>query len=920
MIRFLALIAALSPLLLVPAGALAQAGFDQEKCSLCHIRDSVFLQPGFLNPERSKEFDEERLCGSCHNGSVEDSRGVLWRGEQHPAPPAKRKDRGCSVCHSPHTKGGWSVLAGSGVPLRRGGNAVCTGCHPSYRSSKIGPHLRSSAESMCRDCHQAHGGTGKALLRESGVGLCLRCHGELDPSRGGGHPVAELRGAASSRMPVCTACHPVHQPGEIAAAPTARCAGCHPFDEGKGREAVKRHTGEENCSSCHTFHARAGGGGRAFRGKDIRVESVCRGCHTAYWAGDVAAGRSNGTHVTFSKATKAEICTRCHSVHRGTAGTPLLRTAKPYFCLECHESQNTIREIGGVALAHPVFEKLGKGRLTEVAREKKLSVGPGGEIICATCHKVHGSTPGTSLLAPGSEKGESCFWCHGGKRGSSHKAASREPGNDCAICHATHGRKSTGSDPWIALCRSCHPRDAVHKPGREDREVGRSDDLPDFDSRGRKSSFGDISCPTCHQPHGMTAEPKRLRKNYRPGAILCTTCHRRQESIALTPHDLRGISGDSACEPCHVPHAGAPPWMWGMKRGTGEIAEETCRACHPGKGGKGAGTPVAEGGHPRNVMASRPMPDGFPLYGPGGDTTRKGVVSCPTCHEVHGTGIMPTGRGVEKLLRRTDGSGSGARGKPFSCTACHSGKETAHGKADCIGCHPPHSEEKPERICSGCHRVGEGLLLGKHRSAGKSCGSCHSIHGSGGGKASESGCAGCHPGTLRIRKTSHAAIGDSSCDPCHPVHRDPPTPVIKWRIGEDPFVPNIPCLRCHAEGGIAPVPAWPTHPSRESEVPTNYGAKVVLETPISMLGRYKEGDRPLFPLFGPDGKRSLSGVMGCLTCHDPHAGGMRDGEPSANAYLRDPGHAFLAELCSSCHRGDTSDRVRNFHKLPRKGH
>ena len=118
---------------------------------------------------------------------------------------------------------------------------------------------------------------------------------------------------------------------------------------------------------------------------------------------------------------------------------------------------------------------------------------------------------------------------------------------------------------------------------------------------------------------------------------------------------------------------------------------------------------------------------------------------------------------------------------------------------------------------------------------------------------------------------------------------------------------------------MAASPGWTSHPSRTREVSTNYGAKVTLETPITMLGRQKEGERPLFPLFDPSGKPALSGVMGCLTCHDPHAGGTRDGEPSANAYLRDPGFAFLADLCAPCHRGENADRVKNFHKSKREG-
>ena len=919
---FLSAVACGALLLLLPGNAGAEGTFDQETCSLCHIRDSVFFQPGFLAPEALKEFGEERLCGSCHNGSVEDSRALLWRGEQHPTPPsAGGRRRECSVCHTPHGKGGWSVLAGTSASLKKGGNAPCTGCHAGRSARKGEIHSGRDGGTACRDCHQVHGGEGKALLRDSGAALCLRCHGDLDPARKGAHPLLPSPGDGRSGpgMPPCAACHPVHKEEE-AGAPLARCPDCHAFAAGKGPAAGKRHAGEGKCTSCHTFHARSGDGGRAFRGKDLRFDVLCRNCHPSYWAGDVRSGRAVGTHPTQSPRIETGICANCHRLHDGAPGTPLLRSAKPYSCLDCHESQNTIREVGGVALAHPVFEKLGKGRLEGVAGDKGITVGPSGEIVCLTCHKVHRSSPNTPLLAPGAGSGESCFWCHGEKRRENHRAASREAKPDCGTCHVMHGRKAIGGDPWGTLCQGCHPRSAVHTAGSGDREVRRAENLPEFDARGRRSPYGAISCPTCHQPHGESRLAKRLRGIYRPNGFLCTACHGPQESVALTPHDLRGIVGNSVCEPCHVPHTGDPPWMWGMKRGNGERGEEACRACHGGKGSKGMATPVPEGGHPVNVMASRPVPGGYPLYGPEGAVARNGVVSCPTCHEVHGTGKMPTGAGVDKLLRSAEGSSPAVPGPSAMCGECHPGREVRHAEAACVTCHPPHKASKPADACSECHGAGQGALLERHRAAGSSCGSCHKVHGTAGAPvAREEACYACHPVRRKIAKTVHAETGATACDGCHPVHRDPPKSDAKPKLGEEIPLPDAPCLRCHREGGMAASPGRTSHPSRTREVPTSYGAKVTLETPITMLGRHKEGERPLFPLFDPSGKPALSGVMGCLTCHDPHAGGTRDGEPSANAYLRDPGFAFLADLCAPCHRGENADRVKSFHKVKREG-
>lgn len=913
--------ALLLALLLEGSGA-SRPAFDQENCSLCHIRESVFFDPSFLAPEEKKTFDEERICGSCHNGSVQDSRAVLWKGAQHPAlPKEKGGGRTCAACHSPHVKGGWGVLAGSGVSLRKGGSAVCAGCHPDHATKPGTLHAGRIGEAGCPDCHAAHGGSGKALLRETGSALCLRCHASIDPARIGGHPLEGrgVRKGGEIPLPGCLECHPVHRSGKDAARSVAACGSCHRFAGGNADAVGASHPGEETCTTCHTFHAKAGEGGRAFRGKEIRAEELCRGCHASRWAADVKAGRAAGTHVTTASAEGGEICSRCHRMHEAPAGTPLLRSSKPYSCLECHAAQNTIREEGGIALAHPVFEMVPKGRLTETVREKGLLVGSSGEIVCRTCHKVHDAVKGTPLLSPGSEKAESCFWCHPAMRGKSHGGAAPGTVIRCLECHPVHGGKNSDGDPWRTLCRRCHPVTSQHRESAEGRETGRTDDLPGFDPRGRQSPFGAVTCPTCHDPHGGGEGAKRLRKPYRPNGFLCTACHRKQDTVVLTPHDLRGISGNSVCEPCHRPHGGDPPWMWGPARGSGEIGEASCRACHLAGKGKGLGSRLPLGGHPTNIIASRPLPDRFPRIGPDGETSRDGVVSCPTCHDVHGSGVMPVGRGVGKLLRRSGTEGSGDLRNAEICSECHPGKAEKHGTADCLSCHPPHSDEEREASCRKCHPVEGGTLFDRHRKAGKGCGSCHKVHGNDTkGERREEPCYGCHPATRKIRGTSHASQGGGACGTCHPVHRDSPGTDVRPKLGEEIFRPDLPCLRCHREDGDGPVPGRLKHPALSREVPTNYGATVTLETPVTMFGRFKEGDRPMFPLFDPSGKRSLSGAMGCLTCHDPHAGGTRDGKPEANGYLRDPGFVFLSDMCAPCHRSENVERIRNFHKMPVK--
>jgi hypothetical protein len=139
--------------------------------------------------------------------------------------------------------------------------------------------------------------------------------------------------------------------------------------------------------------------------------------------------------------------------------------------------------------------------------------------------------------------------------------------------------------------------------------------------------------------------------------------------------------------------------------------------------------------------------------------------------------------------------------------------------------------------------------------------------------------------------------------------------------GVDPIPWNAPCLRCHrGEAGTAPLPPLHDHPGTRRKVPTNYGATVVIETPISMVGRIVEQGRPLFPLYGEDGKAGMGGRPGCLTCHDPHAGSIikrSGGGGGAVKYLRDPSGSFLYELCVPCHKKEAGEKITGFHSLPR---
>jgi predicted CXXCH cytochrome family protein len=676
-----------------------------------------------------------------------------------------------------------------------------------------------------------------------------------------------------------------------------------------------------DCLSCHVFHSRTGEGGRALRGREIRPEILCARCHARYKAESSAKAREAGMHIT-KVGERQDLCFRCHAIHKGAPGTPLLLSAKAYSCFECHDQQNSINETRDIVLSHPVFERIEKNRLDSVGgKGKRLVLGPKGEIVCRTCHSVHKATPGTALIAGAASGNEICYPCHEGKKGKSHveeKKGKNEVG--CAVCHPVHGRAGQGEDPWKKLCSECHPRVSMHPQGEADRSTRRPAELPAFDSRGRSVRVGTISCPTCHQPHDTSRAPNRLRKDYRPSGFLCTSCHPDREKLALTPHDLRGAAGEGFCEPCHIPHGGTAPWMLGVTPDptAGEPGEAVCRSCH--KDGGLAG-PVSRKGHPYNILAGRLLPDAYPLSSArhGGVA---GMLVCTSCHDVHGTGIAPVGMGAGKLLRLPAGQSEGELHRNGECLPCHPNL-SSHAKADCVSCHPPHGEARPDDGCKGCHEARDKGLATRHTAKGKGCTTCHKVHpkGTNGGKVGEGACIACHPKAGRLVGTSHGELEGGGCESCHPVHSDLPEVSVKRRPYEELFSPNLPCLRCHQDGGMAPLPELIEHPTRKKKVPTNYGGNVTLESIITMVGRFQEGGKAVFPLYSEEGKAGLSGRIGCLTCHDPHAGvGVAPGSDArrAGSYLRDPSDTFLGEICSPCHREDGGTHVRKFHTLPRK--
>ena len=131
---------------------------------------------------------------------------------------------------------------------------------------------------------------------------------------------------------------------------------------------------------------------------------------------------------------------------------------------------------------------------------------------CASCHSWSAEKHAVVV-----EKGVPtvCYDCHSEKQAQVDSSAFPHPvAGECLTCHSTHGteQKHILKQSVYSLCTSCHEEEKVNHP------VGR------HPVRFTKLQNGDeISCTTCHDPHGTSNERMLRVGGGRMG--VCVICH-----------------------------------------------------------------------------------------------------------------------------------------------------------------------------------------------------------------------------------------------------------------------------------------------------------------------------------------------------------------------------------------------------------
>lgn len=539
---------------------------SRKNCVTCHASWS----PDYRQDEREKESPvlpeaSLRMCDSCHNGNVIDSRKALGGGHQHPdihhemkeeeKIKKRREERGdktpkeyplvkdklyCGSCHTPHKKQGGK----DGNPWMRGSNRerdICNGCHDSYVTSVLDKKeetreinhpvgvtfamppkdaekkLYASTELLQKGLPDALFNKGGLLDGEKRM-VCQTCHGIHGTEEEG------LLLMKNERAALCTTCH---ADIDTLDRKDARKKGIHPVyvdmekEIGFGKKPVKTVT----CLTCHSIHD--GREKSPLLRKDVDPESFCVTCHERHNAKDKKDALEKGVHPLNiemekvvrlgGKEIKRITCLACHSVHKGKKGTPSLveKYMEGEICCVCHKGMQDV-----VKTDHDL-------RITAKDKENLMKETPEMSGTCGSCHTMHRGKKGVPFLYAGK-------W-------ESYSGMERHSQRD-RLCFDCHRKGGTAEKKGIK--EYTHPyRDMVLR--------SRTSVFPLYSGDWRKTEFGQIRCVTCHEPHRwepVSLQNPPLTKGGEGGFVRET---RNEEGTALNSFLRRkGIKG-TFCVDCH---------------------------------------------------------------------------------------------------------------------------------------------------------------------------------------------------------------------------------------------------------------------------------------------------------------------------------------------------------------------------------
>ena len=454
------------------------------------------------------------------------------------------------------------------------------------------------------------------------------------------------------------------------------CLGCHDGSVGDSRRRVWiRHghqigiepppttnvpehlplvEGRIACRTCHSAHGLAEPRPTFEDIVFLRVESapseLCVQCHTNY-----AAGISSKRHplgkmerpipqqlidagALIDKDKYALTCLVCHEGHGSQGDLMLVAGAdENELCLCCHEQMRPGMFREHEVPPHPVGPLLNQEQIAAV-HAVGAKLGPKGELICLSCHKMHDAESNRYILAFKDTESDVCLHCHLDKQnvnGTSHDLRTNFPDET-----NTHGLSVTEGGP----CSSCHLFHNYARP-LENHPIdprGQCITCHQADRCGKAKLTSSVNhpkeyCIACHDPHNP------LFGNYlvEPATKLCLKCHKEQAGLVRGPHDVThnknnlawpaaAAKTEDTCLACHRPHGDQQTGLYRvapLKSVDG--VDGICLSCHPDAKSDADSKHALV--HTTQVKVL-PKQDKLPLIKSANDGYK---VTCHTCHDPH---------------------------------------------------------------------------------------------------------------------------------------------------------------------------------------------------------------------------------------------------------------------------------------------
>jgi len=722
----------------------ARAGGEERECATCHImwlkdfkrKDIKTLIPYDPKPVevtgKQDVVSTEKMCFSCHDGFVLDSR-TQWKKGKHGHPVGMKPSSKIKI--------------------------------PTAENKTVFP-LNEEGKVYCGTCHTAHGVSWSERespvfmrVRNTDSGLCLACH--LDKGTGsaeGNHPVfKKLDGSLPAILKIRGA--------QSGSDNTVICQTCHVAHGGETRNShlVMKPGKDSLCETCHKDKKTVADSNHDLRksnpeaenknGNTAQESGVCSACHVPHGgSGSVLWARKRMPDVDAT----ASACLSCHrkdgagekkllTKHNHPVGVPINRTGINVENGQWN-IQSSLYDPATPFVALPLYDKNGD------------RVSHDGSVGCGSCHDPHmksaipfdkkakekdqaGKT--NFLRIPKSEGSALCINCHIKKKAillSKHNpevyqseevsdSEKLKSNNDiCATCHKVHHAETSplwsrkqgpGKAAVESLCSDCHRKEGVAEKkltGKHSHPLGKlangmsKSGLPLFGKDEAKEG-SNVDCATCHDLHQwdpnnplseegsiLEVEGNSTNSFLRVTAIngkLCADCHRNKDLILGTEHDLnvtapetmnlqgKKVDESGVCGQCHQVHnASGDPYLWARNIGNDDLViNGLCKSCHADNK-PGEQKQPRNNKHPKDAKVwsqelrtryGMKVDTALPVYNENSKTSSMGGVACPTCHDAH---KWWTGKDEKGAGKNTEGdvTNSFLRAEHSSnivCADCH---------------------------------------------------------------------------------------------------------------------------------------------------------------------------------------------------------------------------------------------------------